>query len=160
MAFSPCFRSALAEKVYHKRRAKARKNPSSGVKNSRGGRLCTFFGEKNKKATLSRGRTNGSQRSLTICVVLPKIISSTSCLMNLSNILCFTLLSLFNFSLYYRREKCKFQWSAFMVLTKKLTVISCNVPNGHLHFCKRYFIIGYKLIFETEDARNGGVRHI
>ena len=47
-----------------------------------------------------------------------------------------------------------------MVLTKKLTVISCNVPSGHLHFRKRYFIIGYKLIFETEDARNGGVRHI
>ena len=160
MAFSPYFHSALAEKVYHSRRAKARKNPSSGAKKSHGGRLCTFFSAKNKKATLSRGRTNGSQRSLMICLVLPKIMSSTSCLMNLSNILCFTLLSLFNFSLYYSRGKCKFQSSAFMVLTKKLTVLSCKMPSEHLHFHEQHFIIRYKLIFGTEDARNGGVRHI
>ena len=49
------FRSALAEKVYHNRRAKARKNPSSGAKNSRGGRLCTFFAQKTKKPRSWRG---------------------------------------------------------------------------------------------------------
>ena len=113
---------------------KGKKNPPLGTKIPVEAALFRLSGDKSKKATLSRGRYNGSQRSLMICLVLPKIMSSTSCLMNLSNILCFTLLSLFNFSLYDSREKSKFQSSAFMVLTKKLTDISCKLLNEDLHF--------------------------
>ena len=99
--------------------------------------LFCLSGDKNKKATLSRGRYNGSQRSLMICLVLPKIMSSTSCLMKFSNIFVFTLLSLIYFSLYYRRGKRKFQSSALMALPKKLATFSCKLLYLHLHF--RYF---------------------
>lgn len=98
---------------------------------------AAFFrlsGDKNKKATLSRGRYNGSQRSLMICLVLPKIMSSTSCLMKFSNIFVFTLLSFIYFSLYYKRGKGKFQSSALMALPKKLAAFSCKLLYLHLHF--------------------------
>ena len=60
MAFSLLFVvPSLAEKVYHTRRIKARKNPLSGTKNPVGTAFLRFSGHKNKKATLSRGRTKG-----------------------------------------------------------------------------------------------------
>lgn len=94
--------------------------------------LFRLSGDKNKKATLSRGRYNGSQRSLMICLVLPKIMSSTSCLMKFSNIFVFTLLSFIYFSLYYKRGKGKFQSSALMALPKKLATFSCKLLYLHL----------------------------
>ena len=60
MAFSLLFVvPSLAEKVYHTRRTKARKNPLSGTKNPVGTAFLRFSSHKNKKATLSRGRTKG-----------------------------------------------------------------------------------------------------
>ena len=35
-----------------------------------------------------------------------------------------------------------------MVLTKKLTVLSCKKTSKHLHFCERHFIISYKLFLK------------
>ncbi len=116
---------------------KGKKNPPLGTKIPMEAALFRLSGDKNKKATLSRGRYNGSQRSLMICLVLPKIISSTSCLMKFSNIFVFTLLSFIYFSLYYKRGKRKFQSSALMALPKKLATFSCKLLYLHLHF--RYF---------------------
>jgi hypothetical protein len=122
--------------------------------------LFRLSGDKNKKATLSRGRYNGSQRSLMICLVLPKIMSSTSCLMKFSNIFVFTLLSFIYFSLYYKRGKGKFQSSALMVLPKKISDFFMQAAISTLAFPLFSTYNKIEMIFEAEESDYGGFRHI
>jgi len=105
--------TALAEKVYHTAVRKARKIRLGG------GFSQFFIGNgancpiKTKIHASLRGSVLVAQRSLTICSVVPKIMSSTSKPLKFSNIiLVLTLLSLFNFKsmipLLCQARKCDF----------------------------------------------------
>ena len=144
MAVSPHSCCCISRKSISHTPRKGKKNPSRGAKPPVRTAFCASAAKKTKKPRLRRGSFRRSQRSLTICLVLPKIISSTSCLMNFSYMLVLTLLSFIYFSLYYRRGKGKLQSSAFMILPKKLTVSSCKMPTRHLHFFPLHFIMGWK----------------
>ena len=95
-----------------------------------------------------------------ICLVLPKIMSSTSCLMKFSNIFVFTLLSLIYFSLYYKRGKRKFQSSALMFLPKKISGFFMQVAISTLAFPLFSTYNKIEMMFEAEESDYGGFRHI
>lgn len=137
-----------------------KKNPLWEAKNSRGRVNFAHLRDKNKKATLLAWFVSGSQRSLMICLTEPKIISSTSCLMNFSNIIRITLLSFIFYSLQYTREKGKFQSAAFMILPKKFTLSSCKIPNRCLHFTRVALIITIEIRSEQESGKHGGICHL
>ena len=141
MAFSPYISFCISRKSISHSPDESKKNPSCGAKTPVRTVFSASAAIKTKKPRPWRGSFRRSQRSLMICSVLPKIMSSTSCLMKFSNIFVLTLLSFIYFSLYYRRGGRKFQSLSFMILSKRLTASSCKMTNSLLQFPTLPYII-------------------
>src|SRR5574344_1519515 len=141
IVISPC-RFFISRKIVSYRQDKRKNNSPFHAKFARpaGKAVPGFypnakFGDKNKKATRSRvvpSDGNTAQRSLTICRMSPKIMSSTSYAMKFSIIVVLTLLSFFRFHHYCTIGTFAKQASDFTVLSKKFTQNSCRIDKQPL----------------------------